>query len=276
MKIYKHPCARPNIGDEFNDWFWIEVFGPKIKDVHADSLLVGIGTVLSSKLPEAKHYHVIGSGTGYGEPFNVLQDNVTVHFVRGPLTADKLGLSSNLALTDPAILISELRPQSQTNKIPVAFMTHTGIDSIDYQKLVEDMGWVYISPSEDETSILSKIANAEVLITSAMHGAIMADSYRTKWIPIITSKEILPFKWEDWCSTMELTFSPRSIPAYWLSDGSLVSKIKQKIKKKIIQKQLQNIYKNSTPTLSSETVFAAKLLEMKNKMAEIKSTLIIS
>ena len=273
MKIYKHPCARPNIGDEFNDWFWTEVFGPKIQDIQPESLLVGIGTVLSDKLPKAKHYHVIGSGTGYGAPFNVLQENVTVHFVRGPLTAKKLGLPEHLALTDPAILISDMRPQSKTSKIPVALMTHTGIDSDDYKKLVEDMGWVYISPSDDEASILSKIANTKVLITSAMHGAIMADSYRTKWVPIITSKEILPFKWEDWCSTMKLTFSPKAIPAYWVSDGSLIANVKQGIKKRIIQKRLRDIYKNCAPILSSDIVFNAKLLEMRNKMAEIKSTL---
>lgn len=273
MKIYKHPCLRPNIGDEFNDWFWTEVFGQEIEEVHPESLLVGIGTVLSNKLPAAKHYHVIGSGTGYGEPFDVLKDNVTVHFVRGPLTAHKLGLPADLALTDPAILISEMRPQAPTNKIPVAFMTHTGIDSQDYKDLIEDMGWVYISPSDDETSILSTIANTEVLITSAMHGAIMADSYRTKWVPIITSTEILPFKWEDWCSTMELTFSPISIPAYWVSDGSFIANIKQRIKKRIIQTRLRKIYKNSKPSLSTDSVFNVKLFEMKNKMAEIKSTL---
>jgi len=273
MKIYKHLCVRPNIGDEFNDWFWNEVFGPEIQDIHPDCLLVGIGTVLSNKLPKAKYYHVIGSGTGYGEPFDVHQKNVTVHFVRGPLTAEKLGLPKNLALTDPAILISEMRPQSHTNKIPVALMTHTGIDSDDYRKLVEDMGWVYISPSDDEESILNKIANTDVLITSAMHGAIMADSYRTKWIPIITSNEILSFKWEDWCATMKLPFSPKAIPAYWVSDGSLIANTKQWIKKRIIQKRLRDIYKNCSPTLSSDSIFNAKLLEMKNKMAEIKSTL---
>ena len=273
MNIYKHPCVRPNIGDEFNDWFWTEVFGAEIQDIDPDALLVGIGTVLSNKLPKAKYYHVIGSGTGYGEPFDVHQENVTVHFVRGPLTAEKLGLPENLALTDPAILISEMRPQSHKNNIPVALLTHTGIDSDDYRKLVEDMGWVYISPSDDEESILNKIANTEVLITSAMHGAIMADSYRTKWIPIITSNEILSFKWEDWCATMKLTFSPKAIPAYWASNGSLTANVKQWIKKRLIQKRLRDIYKNCSPTLSSDTVFNAKLFEMKNKMAEIKSTL---
>jgi succinoglycan biosynthesis protein ExoV len=273
MEIYSHQCDRANIGDELNNWFWDELFGPEIHNIHPDSLLVGIGTVLNEKLPRAKHYHIIGSGTGYGEPFDVHQTNVTVHFVRGPLTAKILQLPDNLVLTDPAILISEMRTQSSTKKIPVAFMTHIGIDSKDYKSLIEDMGWTYISPSDDETNILSTIANTEVLITSAMHGAIMADSYRTKWIPIITSNEILSFKWEDWCATMKLTFSPKTVPAYWVSDGSFIANIKQAIKKWFIKKRLLSIYRNSTPFLSSDTVFNAQLLKMKNTIAAIKSTL---
>jgi len=186
MQLYKHQCPKPNIGDELNDWFWLEVFGEKIENVRKNELLVGIGTVLSTELPDAVHYHVVGSGTGYGEPFEVNENNVTVHFVRGPLTAEKLGLDSDKAITDPAIMIAKLRPQRVKKDIPVAVMTHVGIDSDEYRALVEHIGWTYISPSESEASILSKIARSEILITSAMHGAIMADSYRVPWVPIIT------------------------------------------------------------------------------------------
>ena len=78
-------------------------------------------------------------------------------------------------------------------------MPHVGIDSGDYRELISELGWNYF-PSDNEYEVLSQIARSEKLITSAMHGAIFADSYRTPWFPVTTSEEILDFKWKDWTS----------------------------------------------------------------------------
>lgn len=260
MIVHKHPCLKPNVGDELNDWFWKEVLSESVLAARKTELLVGIGTLLNDQLPPASHYHVLGSGTGYGSDLDIRQDNITVHFVRGPKTAKRLGLDSSLAITDPGILVSKFRPQRQKQKIKVSFMPHVGIDArTDYRSVIEPLGWNYISPSDSEDSILSDIANSEVLITSAMHGAILADCYRVPWVPIVTSNEILSFKWEDWCESMDMSFVPHVVPDYWpQKKSSFITKCKQGLKRKLIRRELLRVAVQASPCLSDDKVFKEK------------------
>lgn len=270
MKIHKHVCPRPNIGDEINDWFWLETLGVDLDIKLVDTLLVGIGTVLSNKLPKGMVKHVLGSGTGYNNDGFTLDDEYVVHFVRGPLTAEKLKLPVSKWITDPAILISELRPFAAHRDIPISFMPHVGIDSEEYRLLIENLGWNYISPSADENLVLSQIARSEKLITSAMHGAIFADSYRTPWFPVVTSDEILDFKWKDWTLSMDLKYTPVRLPAYWGRGKSVVSRLKALIKKRMIKKALKKIYLNKDFNISADSIFISKVRDMKKCLNDFK------
>lgn len=270
MKIHKHVCPRPNIGDEINDWFWLETLGVDLDIKLVDTLLVGIGTVLSNKLPKGTVKHVLGSGTGYNNDGFTLDDEYVVHFVRGPLTAEKLKLPVSKWITDPAILISELRPFAAHRDIPISFMPHVGIDSEEYRLLIENLGWNYISPSADENLVLSQISRSEKLITSAMHGAIFADSYRTPWFPVVTSDEILDFKWKDWTLSMNLTYSPVRLPAYWGNAKSTSGKVKAFIKQRMIKRALNKIFKHENFILSSDNLFSSKVEDMKNCLNNFK------
>jgi succinoglycan biosynthesis protein ExoV len=41
-----------------------------------------------------------------------------------------------------------------------------------------------------------------------MHGAIIADYFRTPWIPVKISRKILDFKWHDWCESIDVQYEP--------------------------------------------------------------------
>lgn len=48
-----------------------------------------------------------------------------------------------------------------------------------------------------------------------MHGAIVADALRVPWIPVAFGDTVLPFKWRDWLSTLDLPYEPALItPLY--------------------------------------------------------------
>ena len=158
MKVHYHQCQRPNIGDDINKWFWREVLGNAISN-RPDTLLVGIGTVLNDMLPPSASYLVIGSGAGYGDALPAPDSSWSFVCVRGPMTAHALGLDPELAITDPGSLIPLLREQ-QVQREGIAFMPHIGIDSDAYRALIVDLGWTYISPSDDEQTILAQIAGA--------------------------------------------------------------------------------------------------------------------
>ncbi len=88
----------------------ISIFGsgifllPGLRDVHEETLLVGVGTVLNTLiLPLGGRKLVIGSGFGYGSLPDMGDKNEwDVRCVRGPLTAEKVGLAQDMGIIDPA------------------------------------------------------------------------------------------------------------------------------------------------------------------------------
>ena len=66
MKLFyfQHPFY-DNVGDDLNRWLWSELL-PNFLDDNADTLLIGIGTLLNDTIPQARRTLVFGSGVGYG------------------------------------------------------------------------------------------------------------------------------------------------------------------------------------------------------------------
>ena len=273
MKVHIHPCGKKNIGDEFNLWFWQEILGEDtLHLLPDDELLVGIGTVLNDKLPSARAIHILGSGVGYGNADSIKPgQNWTIHFVRGLLSAKSLGIDASLAISDPGILISKLRPRDKKRNIGISFMPHIGIDSPRSRRLIESIGWNYISPSDDEHCILDSIASSEKLVTSAMHGAIIADSYRTPWLPINTSPEILPFKWRDWFSSLNIDAELQTVPAYWpIVQSNPKSFVVNMIKTYQLKKCLKQLEERGNFHLSDENILNQKQNELLEKLDSVK------
>ncbi len=268
MEVYIYQGAKRNIGDDLNFWFWEEMMGQAVlkKDNH---LLVGIGTILDDRLPKSKTIHVLGSGAGYGKITDCSDWNV--HFVRGHLTAKALKCDSSAVISDPGILISRLRPQSVTKKHRISFMPHVGIDSKKYKNFINQLGWNYISPSDEESSVLENIAASEKLITSAMHGAIIADSYRTPWLPVSTSHEILLFKWQDWFSSLGLEVKLNVLPPMWPHDNQHVSsRIKHFFKSSLLESKLKNLERNGRFVLSDSEVLLSKQQQIIDKVGDVQ------
>jgi succinoglycan biosynthesis protein ExoV len=67
------------------------------------------------------------------------------------------------------------------------------------------LGWQFIDPTQAVETTLSQLAKTRLLITSAMHGAIVADAMRIPWIAIRNSGGINTEKWVDWGAALQLT-----------------------------------------------------------------------
>lgn len=269
MEVYIHPNNKKNIGDDLNLWFWNEALGQAVYS-NESHLLVGIGTVLNDRLPKNKIIHVLGSGAGYGRITQIYDWNI--HFVRGFLTAETLRCDKSLVISDPAILISKFRPQSLIKKHKISFMPHVNIDSEKYKSFITQLGWNYISPSGDEMSVLSEIASSERLITSTMHGAIISDSYRTPWLPVSTSPEILLFKWKDWFSSLDLDIRLTELPPMWPEEQkNLGGKLKEIVKRNILESNLKKLERNGQFFLSNPTTLASKQQQLIEKIGNIKN-----
>jgi succinoglycan biosynthesis protein ExoV len=171
---------------------------------------VGIGSLLGDvrPFPEDGLKLVLGAGAGYGQPPR-LDASWRVYGVRGPLTAARLDLPADAALSDPAILAGRHFDHAAVPKrAPVALMLHWRSVNTAWRAVARKLGWAFVDPRDPPAQVMRDIAGAELLLTEALHGAIVADAFRVPWIPIRASAEILAFKWEDWCASVGLAYEP--------------------------------------------------------------------
>ena len=186
---------------------------PGYRSKKIDTLLVGVGTVLDTALlPEKRKKLVLGSGTGYGTSPSVANKEFwDVRCVRGPLSAEKLGLSSSLGIIDPAVLISDMEQfKNLPKKHGTVFVPHweTALHGC-WDEVCERVGISYVDPCADAHEVISSIAQSSLVIAESMHAAILADAFRVPWIAVTTSKQINPFKWQDWASSLEMNYHPQ-------------------------------------------------------------------
>ena len=232
-------------------------------------LLLGIGTLLNPRLPVARQVHILGSGVGYGDAPNIT-DGADVQFVRGPLSARALGIDRSFALSDPGILVSRYSEISETRseRRNIGFIPQVS-SVVDMENVWLDvcgeLGLTYISVREGVDYNLSKIASCERVITEAMHGAIAADSLRVPWVPIVTRPEILPFKWRDWCASMELPYEPVLVPSiYDSANWGMAGKLRKLYTIREAKNALKKVIKSSNSFLSK----SAHLTKMQDLIIE--------
>ncbi len=215
MKAYYWESHHGNFGDDLNLWLW-DFLLPGFRDVHPDVLLVGVGTVLNPVLlPSGQKKLVVGSGYGYGTPpetGNAAEWDVRA--VRGPLTAQKLGLSPDMGVTDPAAMITDMPEFQNLPKIhKKTFIPHW--ESAEFgmwRSVCEPVGLTYLDPRGEAKSVIRQIAQSELIVAESMHGAILADAFRVPWVAVSTSRSINNFKWNDWASSVGTTYEPRYVP----------------------------------------------------------------
>lgn len=238
MKLYYFQSREGNFGDDLNAWIWPQLLGPNFFDNDASTLLVGIGTLLNHRIPKAGRTLVFGSGFGYGSMPAV---DATWEFlcVRGPKTAEQLGLAPDLAITDPAILIHPLTRQFiRPTARRIGYIPHCdSAAAFDWASIASEAGVHYIDPRWSVERVIAEIGSCERIVTEAMHGAIFSDAMRIPWVAATAYPHISAFKWEDWCAAMQLDYRPQPIPAVWAGDGHLppFERLKAGVKRALMQ-----------------------------------------
>jgi len=211
MKLYYFQGDEPNFGDELNPWLWSRLLPDFFSEDEAE-IFLGIGSILFDGFPQDSKKIVFGAGYGGYHPPPVLNENWHVYFVRGPRSAAALSLDSRYAVGDGAILIRtvvETRQQKKRHKVSV--MPH--FESAQFgcwDIAARKAGVNLIDPRQSVDHCIAEIAASELVLTEAMHGAIVADALRVPWVclqPLATSHRS---KWLDWAEALEIDF--RSVP----------------------------------------------------------------
>ena len=215
MDPYYWESQHGNFGDDLNLWLW-DFLIPGFRDVHTETLLVGVGTVLNrALLPEGRHKLVLGSGFGYGSlPDMSDKRELDIRCVRGPLTAQKVGVDPKLGIIDPAVMVAEMPEfKNLPKKHKKSFVPHWESAAAGIWPIIcATVGLHYIDPRGDAKEVIREIAQSELIVAESMHGAILADAFRVPWVAVTTSNSINSFKWNDWAQTVGVTYRPRHVP----------------------------------------------------------------
>ena len=180
---------------------------------------MGIGSIFNADLAPLsrtrdKRVFVLGSGAGYWalppgwESWQILA-------VRGPLTAELIG-KPEVAATDSAALLS-LLPQvvslapERTSTLFIPHHSSAGYGQ--WEKVAAAAGMTFLDPRWPVPVVMEHFSRAKLVVTEAMHGAIVADTLRIPWIPITIAPDALPFKWRDWTLSLNLPYEPIPVPA---------------------------------------------------------------
>ena len=212
MKVFYYKSKKGNFGDDINSWLWSSL-APGLFDNDSNTMVSGIGTIIDSYMPVAQKWYVFSSGVGYGYPPKSFgSENWETLCVRGPLSANILGLSKDKFITDGAAFINclpEFSPLPESERAGVIFIPHHyAIGVGNWELACQKAGIEFVSPEWESKLVIQKIRNAKLVIADAMHAAIIADALRVPWVPVITSPQINTFKWLDWTSTINVRYSP--------------------------------------------------------------------
>lgn len=219
MRLHYQADVQNNFGDALNQWLWPALL-PDMWDEDG-TVFVGIGTILDQNVPQAALRVVFGSGTGYAPPPDTSIGPWRIYGVRGPLTAEVMRLHPSLALTDAAILLSELPEFKKPPKTGTTlFVPHwKSVRYGSWRAICDDLGIDFVDPRDDSFDVVRRIASADKVIAESMHAAIIADAFRVPWVPIVLSREVSPFKWADWSLSLGLQYEPLCLPPSNATEG---------------------------------------------------------
>tara|TARA_B110000211_G_scaffold9549_1_gene10090 strand:+ start:120 stop:1001 length:882 start_codon:yes stop_codon:yes gene_type:complete len=211
----------PNFGDELNKYMWDSLVSPGFFDEDDSKLFLGIGSILWDHFPKEPKKIVMGSGYGGYTPKPDIHDGSwEVAFVRGPRTAADLNLDPSLAITDAAILTHFMSLPKYSKSHKISFMPHyESIPRGNWERVCQNAGINYIDPTNpDVISSLAELSKSELLITEAMHGAILADTLRVPWVALEPILTVHRNKWYDWSESLNINLRFKKMPSSTVKD----------------------------------------------------------
>lgn len=202
MKLTYYKGPRPNFGDDLNAWLWPQLL-PNYFDEDASELFIGIGSILTDDYSRTARKVVMGSGYGgYSRP-PVVDKTWDIKFVRGRHTANRIGVDESLGIGDSAILIRGMVNLRAIKRHKVSFIPHWESAQVGlWQDVCRRCGFNYIDPRDEVEPVISGILESEMIITEAMHGAIVSDALRTPWVAMSPIHARHRAKWADWSSAL--------------------------------------------------------------------------
>jgi hypothetical protein len=215
MKIHstywRHDKLILNLGDYITQ-FLIEAFGYEfVAYEKGDTSLVWIiGSLFDphwfGKYAERPDKIIWGcgfSGNTALDPERVKQA-CDIRAVRGYKTRAYLNLPDTIPVGDPALLLPKFLPLEKQSSGEVLYIPHFESRDRLSAGVLDELGatsYTDIACTRQQFfDTIATINNADFVLTSSLHGAIISQAYQTPWALVVPESSAwnMPFKWADW------------------------------------------------------------------------------
>ena len=184
-------------------------------------MFIGIGSTIGEAPADASRKIVCGAGyvPYYHKAPNLQEGQWDVAFVRGPITAKRLNLAPELAIGDAGTLVRTQINTARKSGERISFMPHwESMEAGNWEEVCHEAGIHLIDPRKPVVKVIDELLSSKLLVTEAMHGAIVADAFRIPWVPVLPLNAVHREKWYDWAATLDLKLTPRRLWPSQLSE----------------------------------------------------------
>lgn len=203
MIKHYHWKARPNWGDELGSLLLKHFARLDTQWSYPDtSDIVSVGSVIDI-LPKDYKGIIFGSGKLRGSHIT-LPKEATVLGLRGPLSAK--GIKKDIFLGDPGLLADEL-VATATKKYNLCIVPHWSDTELANRPEFLKYSPIVINSAADPLEVVKIIGESRKIITSSLHGMILADAFsipRRLEYSSQLNKEGGLFKFKDYCASIGL------------------------------------------------------------------------
>jgi hypothetical protein len=294
MEINYYKSEVGNIGDDLNPFILRYLLGTDVFDRDDNMVLLFIGTILFDGFEGSKNIEnystkkkiLFGAGIRFINAPLTIDSSFEIRFLRGPYSSYALTGATDSFITDPAYLIRDCLPEDvfeEEKQYRFGLMPHfKSLDKVDWPAIANRLGVHYISPS-NELSIeetMREINKCEILITEAMHGAILADASRVPWKRIkffshlYENPAVAEFKWADWGRSMNINFTSEEIqyPNFIkLLERKFSNFYFDLVRQRSIEKSISKLKRNIETNISDEQIFQKKIAALRSAIEQLKN-----
>jgi|TARA_Y100001968_G_scaffold288320_1_gene290484 hypothetical protein len=217
IKLYWHRGAgrtdssKQNFGDYLSPLIVEAVSGRAVKYASLkDAELMAIGTILANE-HKAKRFgfkrriHIWGAGCG--QPEERFSERHYYHAVRGSETLRRIaGSGLTPALGDPGLLAEMLVKRPAQKKYKIGFVPHY-VDRVHPSSVAFAAidGVHLINVFDEPCEVLRQIAACEFIVSSSLHGLVIADAYGVPNVRVRLSLGLIDeLKFDDYYSAFGL------------------------------------------------------------------------
>lgn len=140
----------------------LEYLIPSWRSIAPEVELVGVRSIFNAEFLGAGRRKVaLGLGVGYGAlPPLTPSEEWDIRYVRGPRSAQVLGLPADAAIADSAVMLPRLPQFERTERCDdVVFMPHwDSLDTTDWEAACHAAGVTLVSACGDAGTVIRRIA----------------------------------------------------------------------------------------------------------------------